>query len=172
MSLLDRNRQREILTLLAKLYPDQTGPGLIADKLGTPLAPHDHEFLAEVTYLAEHGLITFKSTKVERDPTSPLITIIVSMAITAKGMDFLQDDGGLSAILGTVIVKLHDDTIKALLIDKIAASEGDPSAKGRLVDTIRSLPAEVTKSISMRLIERGLTAAPQKLAELQILLGL
>lgn len=34
--------------------------------------------------------------------------------ITAASLDFLEDDGGLSAILGIITVKLHADTIKGL----------------------------------------------------------
>ena len=35
--------------------------------------------------------------------------------ITAKGVDFIRDDGGLSAILSVQTVKLHEDTLKELL---------------------------------------------------------
>ena len=42
--------------------------------------------------------------------------------ITAKGIDFLEDDGGLSAILGVVTVKLHADTLREMLAKKIDAS--------------------------------------------------
>ena len=45
------------------------------------------------------------------------------------GIDFLTDDGGLSAILGVVTVKLHSDTIQALIAAKIDQAEISDSEK-------------------------------------------
>ncbi|WP_229439423.1 MULTISPECIES: hypothetical protein [Neisseria] len=77
---------------------------------------------ANLQYLAEHGLVVCE------DKT--LITATVK--ITAKGIDFLADDGGLSAILGVVTVKLHSDTIQALIAAKIDQAEIPDEEKGRL----------------------------------------
>lgn len=172
MALLDRQREREILELLAKIYPHPGDPRSLAKQLTQLVSVDSPEFAAEIVYLQSHGLIEAVTKLVSSGPHGNPQLLVGSATIAARGMDFPQDDGGLSAILGVVIVRLHDDTIKTLLIDKVEASEGDPSAKGRLMDAIKSLPAEATKSVAMRLIERGLSAAPQKLAELQTLLDL
>lgn len=172
MPLLDRAREREILQMLAKFYPNKGSGRHIAEHLSHPISNASPEFVAEATYLAEHGLVTFQAVRMQSDPTAPFKQVIDSLVITAKGMDFLQDDGGLSTILGVVTVRLHDDTIKALLIAKVSASDGDRGAKDQLIAAIKSLPAEATKSIAMRLMEQGLAAAPASLAALRTLAGL
>ena len=45
-----------------------------------------------------------------------------------------MDDGGLSAILGVVTVKLHSDTIQALLNTKIDQADIPPEEKSKLKD--------------------------------------
>ncbi len=51
--------------------------------------------------------------------------------ITAKSIDLLEDDGGVSAILGVVTAKLHEDTIRNLVLaevklqTRLLASKGD-----------------------------------------------
>lgn len=44
-------------------------------------------------------------------------------------MDFLADDGGLSAILGTVIIKFETEQLKAILAAKIMSSDLSPERK-------------------------------------------
>ncbi len=87
--------------------------------------------------------------------------------ITAKGLDFIQDDGGLSAILGVVTVKLHDDTIRRLLIDKVQASEEPEGVKERLVDAIKSAPAETLKTVVQKTLEAGIQSLPNAVQLLQ-----
>lgn len=76
--------------------------------------------------------------------------------ITAKGLDFISDDGGLSSILGIVTVKLHQDTITALMVDKIEKSNAEPSIKKQLVEKIKALPAEALQRVSLKALEAGL----------------
>ncbi|ESX95877.1 hypothetical protein X755_20985 [Mesorhizobium sp. LNJC405B00] len=81
--------------------------------------------------------------------------------MTAAGMDFLADDGGLSAILGVVTIRLHEDTIKALLIDRIEKSDAPASVRTKLVDQIKALPAEATKALTLDAIKAGLANMPE-----------
>src|SRR3546814_5739628 len=62
--------------------------------------------------------------------------------ITAKGIDFIADDGGLGAILNVQTIRLHEDSIRALLIKQVEASNVSQSVKERLVDKIKSMPAD------------------------------
>ena len=50
--------------------------------------------------------------------------------ITAKGLDFLEDDGGLSAILGAITVKLDPDDLRALIAARIEESDLPTRTKG------------------------------------------
>lgn len=130
MDWLDRNLQHEFLSGLYKVYPDSITydyyiNAAIAQTSGVIEAEEDALFVlkqsANLQYLAEHGLVVFD------DKTR----ITSTVKITAKGIDFLMDDGGLSAILGVVTVKLHSDTIQALL-NKIDQADIPPEEKSKL----------------------------------------
>lgn len=159
MPKLDRELQRAILNQLAHAYP-----GLQPIKA---LTPEDQEnFEANLFYLAQHGLVEVESQLMisgERSFGAPMIT--------AKGMDFLADDGGLSAILGVVTVKLHDDTIRKLLIQKVEAAPGDTGVKARMVEKIKSLPAEALGKLTMDGLDKALSSAPNVIDLIGGLLG-
>lgn len=144
--MLDRKIQLQILETLASSYPKQISPA-------RTLAPThgDKETVFNLAYLDEHELT--KSTwsyPINGDP------IPVSTKITAKGIDFISDDGGLSSILGVVTIKLHQDTITALFIERIEKSSAPTSVKQQLISKLKGLPAEALQKISLKAIETGL----------------
>ncbi len=61
-------------------------------------------------------------------------------SITAAGLDFLADDGGLSAILGVVTVKVHADTIRDLIAAKIDTADLPVEKKSALKKQLAALP--------------------------------
>lgn len=136
--LLDRHLQREMLDTLAWSYPNS------ADVSET--FPHVAENVTRVNlcYLGEHGLVSLQTAELDEG------LIVTDAKITARGLDFLQDDGGLGAVLGVVTVKLHDETIKKLLSDKVRETVEDPTVRDRLLEAIKDLPAEATKRIAAR----------------------
>jgi hypothetical protein len=115
----------------------------------------------------EHGLLEAKRLMLVSGALS-----LSSVKATARGMDFLQDDGGLSAILGVVTLRLHDETIRDLLLTKVQQSDAPASVKTRLADAIRSLPADDLKATTMALLEAGLNNLPNPVLTLQRLLNL
>lgn len=144
MDWLDRNLQHEILKELNNIYPDSKTyeywiDAAIAQVVGAIETVGEAELYiakrsANLRYLAEHGLVVCN----DKD-----LSAIVK--ITAKGIDFLSDDGGLSAIFGVVTVKLHSDTIQALIAAKIDQAEISDSEKswlkkelGKIKDTALS----------------------------------
>ena len=143
MDWLDRNLQREILKELNNIYPDSKIyeywiDAAIAQVLGVIETVGEAELYiakrsANLRYLAEHGLVVCN----DKD-------LSATVKITAKGIDFLSDDGGLSAILGVVTVKLHSDTIQALIakIDQAEISDSEKSwlkkELGKIKDTALS----------------------------------
>ena len=144
MDWLDRNLQREILKELNNIYPDSKKyeywiDAAIAQVLGVIETVGEAELYiakrsANLRYLAEHGLVVCNDKNLS-----------ATVKITAKGIDFLSDDGGLSAILGVVTVKLHSDTIQALIAAKIDQAEISDSEKswlkkelGKIKDTALS----------------------------------
>lgn len=151
MAKLDRQLQRSILEQLAQAYP-----GIARIRPGDGQTQEDLD--ANLYYLTQHGLIDLPWTLLmsgKRQPGTP--------GINAKGMDFLADDGGLSAVLGVLTVKIHDDTIRQLLIEKIERSEGDKTVKARLIDKVKSLPADALGGIVTSALGAGLDKVPDLL---------
>jgi hypothetical protein len=82
--------------------------------------------------------------------------------ITAKGLDFLADDGGLSAVLGTVTVRLHADSIKELLLAKVEASAVPAEKKSWLRKQLDAATGETIKKVVnalLRLVEQAAKSA-------------
>ncbi|WP_429499075.1 hypothetical protein ACQUFY_08305 [Robbsia andropogonis] len=150
---LDRALQRTILQMLAVSYPAPIHP----NDFNPFLKQHDERSTAaNLMYLHQHGLIT-KPLSIGADHHISY----ACPAATMDGMDFLEDDGGLSAILGVVTVKLHEDTIKSLIETRIEESADiDAADKPRYVDALRALPADATKHLTMKLLDAAVTHAP------------
>lgn len=83
--------------------------------------------------------------------------------ITSKGIDFIQNDGGLSAILNVQTVKFHTDTIndmRSLLETYIQNSSLSDEEKSKFSEQISQLPEEAIKIIFTKLVEKGLDNIP------------
>lgn len=159
--LLDRDFQRQLLEDLRDLYPRA------ADLRRSYGDQDDGRLLVNLSYLSEHGLIDLKATKFLDGNIG-----LHFATITAKGMDFIAGDGGLSAILGVVTVKLHDDTIRQLLINRVEKADGDPSVKELVVKKIKELPAEALGTITTKGLDGALSQVPNALEFLKGLVGL
>lgn len=162
---LDRDLQRSILQALADEYPGPTKP---AWQKITRLA-EENVVVGNLLYMEEHGLV---ESGLRRGASGDYTINTGGFKITARGLDFLQDDGGLSAILGVVTIKFHDDTIKQLIEAKILQSDLPPQDKKRWTDQLRSLPAETTKHLVLKLVDKGLESGPAALAAIGSLLGI
>jgi len=156
--LLDRAFQRQLLELAADKYPQMAN---VRD------ANFDERVLrVNVAYLGEHGLVEPHYPNGHGRRVAP-----IGVLITARGIDFLADDGGLSAILGVVNVKLHGDTLKDLVAGKIRASDLTEPDKKRFLDQLQELPGETTKHLVLRLVDAGLDNWQKALPLLQGMLG-
>lgn len=147
---IDRELQRRLLEAAVDVYPSDTYPEV--DDLSWK---EQHNLAGQLYYLDEHGLIE-NHAQISMEGH----VMFGAYKATKAGIDFLADDGGLSAVLGVVTVKLHDDTIRSLLIQRIEESEGDATVKGELVKQVRSLPAEALKTLTTRALEAGLRHLP------------
>ncbi|RWK12160.1 hypothetical protein [Mesorhizobium sp.] len=159
--LLDRHFQRKLLRDLADLYPQS------ADLKRSYGDQGDNRLLVNLAYLHEHGLIDFKWTKY----SDGRIALHTATA-TARGLDFLADDGGLGAILGVVTVRLHDDTIRKLLIEKIEKADGDSTIKGLMIAKVKELPSEALGSVAMTGLGAALDQTPHLFTLLRTILGI
>lgn len=146
---LNRALQLEMLRKMADHYPERCREVLING------CPDEDERTANLLYLEEHGLVAAGLKQYMGGNYG-----FIGAKITATGLDFLADDGGLSAVLGVVTIKFHDDTLRALIAEKISSAPGPESDKSSLLQTLKSLPSEALKHLTMQLLEQGLTKMP------------
>lgn len=157
---LDRNLQREILQKLADAYPGLTSS---AWKEIEPMAD-ETTIVGNMLYLEEHGLI---NAGISRSAGGRFVINTGGLSITARGLDFLADDGGLSAILGEVTIKIHDDQLRLMLASRIQESDAPESDKRQWLDQLDRIPADATKHLVRRLIDAGLDRLPDVLAAMK-----
>lgn len=159
---LDRTLQREILDALAPHYS-----GLrctLYDKKAEP--EEKNRYVTNMLYLQDHGLIDSGLLQgVDGHWSSG------GAKITSAGLDFLAEDGGLTAILGVVTIKLHDETIRDLIAARIQASDLPPAEKTGLLDQLRELRGESIKHLTMKLLDVGMENLPAALPLIQRALG-
>ena len=113
------------------------------------------EELANLKYLKDHGLIEWEARYMDDDQLN-----VFSTTITARGIDYMLEDGGLTEELNVVTIKLHADTINELLIAKIQSSEAGPTVKQNLVKKLKELPADAVKELLMTIINKGIDSIP------------
>lgn len=146
--MIDRAFQRDILDRLKQLYPHgMTDPVKEFEDIS------ERKIWANIVYLMEHGLVDGISAATESSPVR-----YMNVRITARGIDFMEDDGGLSAVLGTVTVRFAEDQFKEMLASHIKSIAGPSSVKDRLVSTLRALPANALNVVALRALEAGLSS--------------
>lgn len=142
MDKFDRSLQRELLTYLCDIYPEtaeSTALKPLIEKFGSR-----ENFVANVLYLAEHGLVV---TEASRELGRRSVDIIESFTkITSRGIDFIRADGGLSAILNVQTIKFHKDAV-VVLEDLIAISNMNEAEKEKAKSTLAELSTEALKAV-------------------------
>lgn len=109
---LDRTYQKNLLLFLLESYPLYEDAKEHCDLLKEE---DQTKYIANVVYLQDHGLLENGVEIVFSSDAHAIINDYGFPAITEKGIDFVLQDGGLSAILNVQTVKLHSDTIKELI---------------------------------------------------------
>lgn len=151
---LNRQLQLQILQRASKAYPSNLKPGDL-DLKGDTM-----EIVKNIHYLNDHGLLECHFSGALGQP----IKRPHSIKATHKGLDFLADDGGLSAILGVVTVKLHEETVRQLISQKIEYSDLPTEEKSSLLLAVRDLPGEAIKHLTTRLLDLGMDNLPSAIA--------
>jgi hypothetical protein len=148
MTYLDRDLQRRLLTAMADVHPEP----LICDQAGFDSS--DRAWTSACTYLRDLGLISIEQSATLNGPQ-----LVITATITARGLDFLQDDGGLSAALSVVTVRLEADTLKQLIAARVEASDAPEAEKSRIRDWLKSAGSEALSQATQRLVEAALDSA-------------
>lgn len=168
---LDRTIQKEILLKLAETYPHPNGSELIYYDditnldIGFNNYPYDY-IVANLFYLQEHQLVDGFSIEYALGGSSS--ENFYGVRLTNKGADFLLDDGGLSAILGTITIKFHEDTIKSILSTKIESSSLPQNEKSSLLNALKGLSGKALERVITKLVDLGFENADQAIPLLKI----
>ena len=164
MDKFNRAREREILFQLAEVYPKP-----INEQLGKKDGFFSNPgYEAELCYLAGHGLVDIEYHQY----------IIVAdkqldwAMITSQGIDFIKDDGGIAAILGTITIKIHGDSIKEIIIKKIESSDLDQTYKQKLISRLQLLPVDSIIPLTTTLVSSAACNLPELIQTLQKYFGL
>jgi hypothetical protein len=137
--------QKTILLKLRDIYPE-------VGEINKLFEPNDQKLQTNLFYLVEHDLIESEAVR----NAYPMPRQIMTAEITARGLDFLEDDGGLGAILNVVTIRLETDTLRQLLETKINASDMPEADKQTLLAKLKSFSGDVLKSVIIKLIEKSL----------------
>lgn len=138
MDKFDRELQKYILSCCIEAYPDHTAWNSFDPEI---IQFDDVKLSANIIYLAEHGLLTISEQRSD-DPYS----FLEHMRATCKGVDFMQNDGGLSAILNVQTIKFHRDAV-IVLEDLIAISSMNEADKEKAKSTLGELSTEALKTV-------------------------
>jgi len=146
---IDRNQQRLILEILANDYPK--GSSECLDRLRELQENDSDMFFGNLQYLKMHGLIEAENMILGNGNYQ-----FVFPKLTAKGIDYLLQDGGLSAIIPTQIIKLHPNTLTSFFEQAIAASKIADQEKHSLIARIKRLPGDGLIHLLKELIEKNI----------------
>lgn len=170
---LDRGIQRQILEGLAENYPAPSY-GIWGD---FGIECDAATLLANVTYLVEHGLVL--GGFVSRELTNPIglaaadLFVENETTITAAGLDFLADDGGVSAILNTVTVRIDARQFTELLAARIEELPNlSPEEKITIAGELRKLPAKGAEKAIDKILDWVVDHAAEALPLLRALPGI
>jgi hypothetical protein len=119
------------------------------------LDQNDDKFYFNLFYLQEHRLCE-ANTSMSADQ----IFSWAGATITAAGIDFLEDDGGLSAILGVATVKLDADTLRALIAARIDETALPAEEKAKWKAVVGTLSDSSLRAATSDLVQQGLQHIP------------
>ncbi len=156
-AILDPSLQMSLLKRLEAVYPEQ-------DDLSD--LPDGAAVMRNLSYLFEHGLVEIEVTQWMNAPSR-----VADAKITARGLDYLAPDGGLTAALGVVTVRIEAESIRALIAARLESAEGTPAEKSQLMKHVNTVSTEVLKTVTKRLVEVGLARSPDVIQLLRTLLG-
>jgi len=146
---MNEKLQKQILSNLKETYKAPVSSQDLFDKICPDSNPDTLDVIVKnLEYLDESGLISLQKL-------NPRIRWYM-VKITNRGIDYLEPDGGLSASLGVITVKLHRDTIQQLLVAKIEQSNIPAEDKSRL----KTMLGKMGDAALAKLAEKAIDAIP------------
>ena len=144
---LDRNHQLKILEYLRDYYHCPADA-----RVNEQSFFHNEDYLMNLKYLYEYGLVKgYESKTIGKREFS-----LGGVEITAKGLDLLEDDGGVGAILRSVVVKFDAENIRRIMKEKVLSFNIPDEQKTSLVGKIKNFSGKALETITLKLLEKGL----------------
>lgn len=150
---MNRDIQQEILIRAAEAYPfalDDENLNELCQIFG------DNKLFRELKYLEESELLHNEAIIISIDNCIYFGVV----KITNKGLDFIQSDGGISAILNVVTVRFEPDTLTALIAAKINQSDLPEAERSKLVEAVKELPSDGIKHLMTKVLDKGVENIP------------
>lgn len=161
---LDRQYQNDLLTFLLNDYPGYEKASEYCDKLQKE---DEDKYVANIVYLQNHDLLEDGAELRFSLDGKTRYAYSAFPKITHKGIDFMLQDGGLSAILNVQTVKLHEETIRDLLNTAITASNLSESEKLSAKNVLTQMSIEGLKSLTTKLLDKGISNLPDLAQQIQ-----
>ena len=146
--MLNEELQRRMLQHMLENMPDGAWMGEFEE-----LDPQT--LISNLNYLDDLGLCT---SGVAHDQSGD--ELVYPSRITAKGADFISQDGGLSAKLNTVTIRLDESTIKQLLAAKIDQAAISETEKKTLKDHLMALSGKGLEALTADLVGKAVDQFP------------
>ena len=148
---MDRELQLELLEKMSSTYPDYYD-FTKEYKHGTD---EYNSVVANLYYLQQHNLVEDRST-LRSNAMDGLKRLQIHLpTINQNGMDFLANDGGLSAILSVVTIKIDPEQYRQILITRVQESNLPSEQKNQIVSALQSLSYENIKHLSTKVVDLG-----------------
>lgn len=153
--MLDYGLIRKILEQLREAYPGRVD-GLYK------LDPDEDKAIRHLAYLEQHRLIDITITQDKRGNYR-----ISRGTITAQGIDFLQPDGGLSALAAPTI-RIAPESLIAIIDTALASRNVSAEDRTLIQKGLGVAGPEAVKACVQRLIGAGIAHAPDLLSLLRL----
>lgn len=148
---LDRQYQNDLLSFLLEEYPEYEHAEEHCQAL---YMASGSKYVGNVYYLQNHGLLENGVSLSVGMSGNVAVGVYAFPEITEKGIDFMLQDGGVGAILNIQTVKLHPDTVKALI--EFSMRNLPERDRESLMDRVKSLPEEAAKRLLDKLLDKGI----------------
>ncbi len=153
MQKFDRQKQKILLEKMYELSPDGVNIKNISEytEMVSIFKSDDilvdeacRIFKSNVMYLEQHGLL---ESYYENEQINAVFRWnpekLSKVRITSKGIDFLEADGGLGAILGIKTVKIHNETLEKF-VEIIQNSDLKQEEKQKILSIVKEKGIEFT----------------------------
>lgn len=109
-----------------------------------------------LVYLIEHGLCkVYYQKSLEQE-----LYFAAPMSLTSKGIDYLSENGGLTAQEKTITIRFEEDTIKKLIEAKIESMNATEKEKHSLKQYLKSLSGKILEEKVLALVSLGINHIP------------